>query len=399
VRTWLIAGEPVDRAPAVYGDAALDASKFTFFVLGALQACRATGWHPDVVHAHDWHTAPALAWMRSVSDGWESTAALLTLHNLPYMGAGGGDALREYGLSPADHPLLPDWARMLPLPLGMVYADFITAVSPGYAVEIQTPSFGCGLELYLASRSDTVRGILNGIDTDVWDPARDQSLQSTYSLRSIDSRSPNKDDLQRAVGLPVDPRRPLLAMVTRLDAQKGIDLALEAMERLAHRRWQLVLVGTGDPVLEDRARAFGASEAERVRILPTFDAELARRVYAGADVILVPSRYEPCGLVQMIAMRYGAIPIVRATGGLKDTIAAYEPPNKGTGFLFGPAEPQALADAIGKALGVFEDPRAWRGLQQRAMAQDFSWSRSARAYADLYAEAVAHRNAGQGGVR
>jgi starch synthase len=399
VRTWLIAGEPVDRAPAVYGDAAVDASKFTFFVLGALQACRATGWQPDVVHAHDWHTAPALAWMRSVGSGWESTAALLTVHNLPYMGAGGGDALAEYGLSPTDHPLLPDWARMLPLPLGMVYADFIAAVSPGYAAEIQTPSFGCGLELYLASRSDTVRGILNGIDTDVWDPARDQSLRSTYSLRSIDSRSPNKADLQRGVGLPVDPRTPLLAMVTRLDAQKGIDLALEAMARLAHRPWQLVLVGTGDPVLEDRARAFAASEAERVRFLPTFDAELARRVYAGADVILVPSLYEPCGLVQMIAMRYGALPIVRATGGLKDTIVAYEPRNKGTGFLFGPAEPQVLADAIGEALGVFEDPCAWLGLQQRAMAQDFSWSRSARAYADLYAEAVAHRNAGRRGVR
>jgi starch synthase len=399
VRTWLVAGEPVDRAPGVYGDAALDASKFTFFALGALQACRATGWQPDVVHAHDWHTAPALAWMRTVADGWESTASLLTIHNLPYMGAGGGDALGEYGLSPADHPLLPDWARMLPLPLGMAHADFITAVSPGYAAEIQTPSFGCGLEAFLASRSDTLRGILNGIDTDVWDPARDPSLLSTYSLRSIDARASNKADLQRAVGLPVEPRTPLVAMVTRLDAQKGVDLALDAMARLAYHPWQLVLVGTGDPALEDRAQAFAAGEAERVRFLPTFDAELARRVYAGADVILVPSRYEPCGLVQMIAMRYGAVPIVRRTGGLKDTVVAYEPQDKGTGFLFGPAEPEALADVINEALGVFEDPRAWLGLQLRAMAQDFSWSRSARAYVDLYAEAAVHRGAGRGGVR
>ncbi len=399
-RTWLIGGDPIARVPFVYSDAAADASKFVFFVLGALQACRATGWLPDVVHAHDWHTAPALAWMRTVSDGWESTGTLLTIHNLAYMGAGGGDALSEYGIPPADHPLLPDWARRLPLPLGMVHADGITAVSPGYAAEIQTPEFGCGLESFLASRSGVLRGILNGIDPDVWDPAHDLCLASTYDRRSIDSRPANKADLQRAVGLPVEARTPLLAMITRLEMQKGVDLAMEAMHLLADRPWQLVLLGTGDPVLEDRASGFAAREPQRVRFLPTFDAELARRIYAGTDVILVPSRHEPCGLVQMIGMRYGAVPVVRATGGLKDTVVAYEPEGKGTGFLFGPAEPQALAETVREALGVYQDARRLaRPAASASWQQDFSWGRSARGYADLYGKIAAGRATRRGGAQ
>jgi starch synthase len=368
-------------------------------VLGALQACRATGWEPDIVHAHDWHTAPALAWMRTVGQGWQATGAILTVHNLAYMGARGGDALREYGLSPAENPLLPDWARMLPLPLGMAHADAIAAVSPGYAAEIQTPALGYGLETYLASRSATLRGILNGIDPQVWDPAHDQQLAAPYESRSLALRAFDKRDLQLAVGLPVGPEPPLLAMSTRLEMQKGIDLAMEALGRLTDRSWQFVLLGTGDPVLEDRAGAFAAREPERVRFLPTFDTELARRIYAGADMILVPSRYEPCGLVQMIGMRFGAVPIVRATGGLKDTVQAYGREGQGTGFLFGPAEPQALAETIREALGVFEDARAWRGLQQRGMAQDFSWGRSAQAYADLYGELASVRRSRRGGAR
>jgi len=399
VRTWLIGGDPIDRVPSVYGNEAADASKFTFFVLGALQASRAMGWQPDVVHAHDWHTAPALAWMRTVGTGWESTGTLLTIHNLAYMGSGAGNALSEYGLSPADPPLLPEWARMLPLPLGMAHADAIAAVSPGYAAEIQTPALGCGLEAFLTSRSDTLRGILNGIDPEVWDPSRDPWLVSTYDRQTVASRAPNKADLLRSVGLPAEARMPLLAMVTRLDAQKGVDLAMEAVGQLADLRWQFVLLGTGDPVLEDRAGAFAAREPQRVRFLPTFDAELARRIYAGADMILVPSRYEPCGLVQMIGMRYGAVPIVCATGGLKDTVLAYGREGQGTGFLFGPAEPRALAESIREAFGVFEDAHAWRGLQQRGMAQDFSWDRSARAYADLYGEIEWVRAPGRGGAR
>jgi starch synthase len=397
--TWLVGGDPIDRVLSVYGDGAADTFKFTFFALGALQACRATGWLPDVVHAHDWHTAPALAWMRTVGDGWESTGALITIHNLPYMGVGGGAAISEFGIPPAEHSLLPEWARLLPLPLGLVHADAIAAVSPGYAAEIQTPAFGCGLESFLASRSEVLRGILNGIDPEVWDPARDPSLASPYDRRSIAARTPNKADLQRAIGLPVEPRTPLLAMVTRLEIQKGVDLAIKAMVQLADLPWQLVLLGTGDPALEDSAMIFATKDPERVRFLPTFDAELARRVYAGTDMILVPSRYEPCGLVQMIGMRYGAVPIVRETGGLKDTVDAFREGDQGTGFLFGPDDPRALAEAIKEALDVYQDPRAWLGLQRRGMMQDFSWGRSAREYVRLYEEIAATRLSRRGGTR
>ncbi len=396
-RLWLVGGEPVERAPGVYGDAAADAAKFIFFALGALQACRATGWSPDVVHAHDWHTAPALAWLRTVAEGWATTAAVLTVHNLPFMGSGGGDALGEYGLQAANEPLLPEWARSLPLPLGMVHADWITTVSPGYSAEIQTAAYGCGLEAFLASRSDRLRGILNGIDPTVWDPAGDSSLESNYDLSSLDDRRPNKSALQTALGLPVEARIPLLAMVTRLDAQKGVDLVLEALTRLADRPWQLVLLGSGDLAIEDRAREFAARRTRQVGFVPAFDPTLARRIFAGADVVLAPSRYEPCGLVQLIAMRYGAVPLVRATGGLKDTVAPYAVGGNGTGFLFGPAEAQALSEAISAALEVYSDQRRWRGLQRRGMARDYSWSRSAQAYANLYQEAAALRSTGRGG--
>jgi starch synthase len=242
-----------------------------------------------------------------------------------------------------------------------------------------------------------VRGILNGIDPAVWDPASDASLASNYDHNSLEKRRPNKAALQTALGLPVEPRIPLLGMVTRLDVQKGVDLALEALTRLADPPWQFVLLGSGDPAIEDRARSFADLRSGHVRFVPAFDPDLSRRIYAGADLVLAPSRYEPCGLVQLIAMRYGAVPLVRATGGLKDTVTPYAVGGRGTGFLFGPAEAKALADAIREALGVYSDQRRWLGLQRRGMAQDFTWVRSARAYTELYLEAAAVRRTGRGG--
>lgn len=397
VPVWLIDGPPIGRVASVYGAEAEDAVKFVFFVIAALQACRALGWKPDVVHAHDWHTAPALAWMRTVGKGWDSTAAVLTIHNLAYMGAGGGDALRAFGIPPAGSDLVPEWARRLPLPLGLLHADAITTVSPGYAAEIQTASLGYGLEGLLSARSGVLRGILNGIDPEVWDPAREACLASPYDWRTIARRAPNKADLQKAVGLPVQERTPLLAMIGRLERQKGVDLLLGALPQLADHLWQLVLLGTGDPVLEEQVQAFAASHADRVRFLPTFDVELSRRIYAGADMIVVPSRYEPCGLVQLISLRYGAVPIVHSTGGLKDTVQPFSARGGGTGFLFEPDEPEALAAAIQAAFRVYDDPRAWHALQRRGMTQDFSWTRSARAYAGLYREVVALRGPRPGG--
>lgn len=394
---WLVGGEPVDALPGVYGHPGQDAAKFTFFAIGALQACKALGWLPDVVHAHDWHTAPAMAWMRHTGTGWQDAAAVLTVHNLPYMGAGGEAALADYGLSPADDPHLPEWARRLPLPLGLSHADWISTVSPGYAAEIQTPEFGCGLEAFLTSRAGRVRGILNGIDSRVWDPASDPALERRYAIDTLEARQDNKVALQRIFGWPERGRIPLLAMVTRFDFQKGVDLALDALGLLPDIGWQLVLLGTGDPRIEDQAQRFAEAHRDRMAFIPQFDPVLARRIYAGADMLLVPSRYEPCGLVQLIALRYGAVPVVHATGGLQDTVEPHQDCGQGNGFVFAAPEPKALAEALRLAMETYADPRRWAGIQRRGMAADHSWEASARSYTDLYHDALATRRASIGG--
>lgn len=390
VPVYLIDGDPVRATEGVYAHPTQDGHKYAFFCLAALEGVRALGWRPHLVHAHEWQTTPALLWLaarRGDDPFWGAAATLLTIHNLPYMGAGAEEALAAYGLGLADPGPLPEWARSLPLPQGLLAADWLSTVSPTYAQEIQTPEFGCGLEGVLAARSDRLVGILNGIDPEVWNPAADPALPAAFSAEDLAPRAVVKRHLQETLGLPARERTPLLGMVTRLDYQKGVDLALEALERLEDLDWQFVLLGTGDPGLEDLARRFAAARPGRAHAVLRFDGDLARQIYGGADIILVPSRYEPCGLAQMIAMRYGAVPVVRATGGLRDTVRDYDA-GKGTGFLFGPADPEALAATLRRAFQVLADRRRWRPLQRRAMAQDFSWDRSARAYHDLYRRAV-----------
>ncbi len=383
---WFIDAEAIRSAGSIYAHPATDGDKFTLFSRAALLACEATGWIPDVVHAHDWHTALSVVWarqMRAAASDWAGTRTVLTIHNLPYMGAGAESAVEAYDVPAPDLALLPPWAHRLPLPLGLAAADGLTTVSPTYAQEIRTAEFGCGLESLLIERGDRLQGITNGIDPEVWNPASDAALAQTFTPDSLDGRRNNKRDLQRRTGLPQAPDVPLLAMVTRLDRQKGVDLALAALERLLDIDWQFVLLGTGEDTLEAAARALAAAHPDRVRAVQRYDPMLSRRVFAGSDMLVIPSRYEPCGLTQMIGMRYGSIPIVRATGGLRDTVAPYAPA-EGTGFVFHPAESGELESATRQAIDVYRDPQAWRSLQRRAMAEDHSWERSAGAYADFY---------------
>lgn len=394
VPTYLVDGDPVREAQAVYESPARDGNKFTFFSLAALEACEQLAWAPDVLHAHDWHTAPAmisLATRRPESAFWANSASLLTVHNLPYMGAGAEGSLVDFGLPPAEHPLLPAWARPLPLPAGLVAADWISTVSPGYAAEFQTAEFGCGLEGYLASRRSHLRGILNGIDPQGWDPVHDPALAARFGEGSLELRAANKRQLQSELGLPQDDRVPLLGMVTRLAHQKGIDLALAALNELGREPWQFVVLGTGETALEDAAVRFAAKYADRAHAILRFDDSLARLIYAGSDMFLIPSRYEPCGLGQMIAMRYGSVPVVRSTGGLRDTVPNYADGGKGLGFAFSPPDPPAMVEALRRAFATFADRRRWRGLQRRGMRQDFSWERSAKAYHRLYQRAASRR--------
>jgi starch synthase len=268
--------------------------------------------------------------------------------------------------------------------MGLAAADAIVAVSPAYAHEMLTPEYGCGLQDFLRTRAGSISGVLNGIDTDEYDPATDPALTVNYTPDAVNARGANKIALQTALALPAGPDFPLLGLVSRMDPQKGVDIAIAGLRLAADLPWQAVLLGTGIDYLEREAAALERDFPERVRAVARYDAALSRQIYAGADVLMMPSRYEPCGLAQMIAMRYGCIPLVRETGGLGDTVRPYTDLDNGTGFLFKEASAHAFADSLAEALALYENKERWRALQQNGMAQDFSWERSARAYETLY---------------
>lgn len=390
---YLIAGTPIPAdAPVYTSDPLLDGHKFTFFSLAALELVRRLGWTPDIIHANDWHTAPTLYAVSQRHDPYFLNAVLLLgLHNLPYLGVGAGPALRGFGLEPAYDSQLPGWAQDAPLPLGLLSADQIVAASPGYAREILTPEFGSGLHEFLSSRADTISGILNGIDAQKWNPETDPDLDSNFNAERLNARQENKLVLLDEFGLESDPECILLVMISRLDPQKGVDLVPEAMHQLSDLPWKLIILGTGLTSLEEEVRLLEAEFPSRVRAAIRFDAVLSHRMYAGADALLVPSRYEPCGLTQMIAMRYGCVPIARATGGLKNTIKDINQSKKGTGFLFKSASPLSLANVTRRAIVAFNDKPKWSAMQLEGMKKDFSWKRFARQYLQLYKRLITQK--------
>ena len=386
---YFISGEPITNASSVYSqDPALDREKFAFFSLAALQLAKQMDWQADIVHANDWHTALALYALRSrqADPEMKRVRSVLTLHNLPFMGGEGTDVLAAYGMIPASDDALPWWARSQPLPLGLWAADAVVAVSPTYAQEILTPDFGCGLEAFLSSRTSSISGILNGLDLAAWDPETDKSLGGNFSAADLSGRSANKTALQSQLGLQETPSIPILAMIGRIDHQKGVDLIPDVLRSMADLPWQFVLLGSGDPILENTVRALQIEFPERVRSVIRFDAGLSRLIYGGADMLLMPSRYEPCGLAQMIAMRYGCVPVVHATGGLKDTVEDGK-----TGFLFQKEEVEAMVETLRRALAMYASPEKWKQFQHNGMAENFSWSRSAAQYAELYRSLIIER--------
>ncbi len=392
---YLISGTPIDNETGVYSlDLEADGYKYVFFSMAALALVRKLSWKPDILHANDWHTAAAVysvALQRPTDPFFRNTASVLTIHNLPYLGAHTSPALKEFGLPPAIHSDLPAWAQQLALPLGLLTADSIVAVSPGYSKEIMTEEFGSGLETFLSSRSEKVSGILNGLDTIKWDPATDSELAARFTSKNLPDRSINKSFLQSELGLEIDPLVPLMAMVTRMDPQKGVDLTVDALRELLQSddvelpHFQTVILGTGNPILEDAVRMLEQDYPDRICARILYSDRLSRHIYAGADALLMPSRYEPCGLSQMIAMHYGCVPIARATGGLSDTIKDPAKSDDCTGFLFKKAASSALANAIRRALKLYRrQPKHWQEIQIHGMLQDFSWDRSAQQYIQCY---------------
>jgi len=378
---YFINGDPIRASGSVYSsNNKLDAEKYTFFSLAALELPRQINWTPNIIHANDWHTALA-AYGNLVKRWNEKTrrvSSLVTIHNLPFLGPNVRDILEEYGL-PLANTDLPDWARVMPMPLGLWASDAMVAVSPTYADEILHEEFGSGLQDFFRNRSDTLRGILNGLDTASFDPQTDPTLAANFNAESLDLRPRNKVALQERVGLPVNPDVPLLGMVSRMDQAKGIDIALKGLKMMAKQDWQLVLLGAGDPKLESLAKKLQEDMPGRVCVETRYDAKLARQIYGGSDIFLMPSRYEPCGLSQMIAMRYGSVPLVRAVGGLHDTVTDSE-----TGFVFVDTKVKSFNDTLRRALNLYPDRSRWMNLQKAGMAQDFSWPNSARKYLELY---------------
>ena len=384
---YFVAGEPITTSGSVYSaNPALDGEKYTFFSLAALEMTKHLDWQPDIVHANDWHTALAayILQLKNWDGEMRGTKSLLTVHNLPYHGADVTGRLAAYGLTLTQTDL-PVWARALPLPLGLWSAGKTVAVSPSYAKEMLTKEFGAGLESYLASRKETLTGIINGIDTEYFDPAKDEGISTNFTAETISERAWNKTALQKTLGLEVKASVPLFALISRMDVQKGIDLAIDTLSKMKGDNWQAVILGTGDPTLEKRAKRLEERFPDQVKVEIRYDGRLARKIYAGSDIFLMPSRYEPCGLSQMIAMRYGCLPVVRATGGLKDTVKDGE-----TGFVFAGDKPKDFLKAINAALEIYANPKHWQSLQRNAMAEDFSWKKSALEYTALYRSLLLH---------
>ena len=376
-----------------YGD---NAERFGLYCRAVLEATKLLG-VPDVFHVHDWEAALIPVLLRTVYSTdpmLKKCAVVLTIHNAGYQGWF-PPSTTEQLLLPWDiftFDKLEHFNTFNFLKGGIVYAEKLTTVSRKYAEEIQTPEFGGGLDAALRQRASDLRGILNGVDYTEWDPATDGHLAAHYSPTDLAGKRECRTDLLHAFGLEVPEQTPVIGVCSRFASQKGFDLLEQIAGRLAERDVAVVALGTGEPYYEKFFRDFAYANAGRFAVQICYDDAIAHKIEAGADILLMPSRFEPCGLNQIYALKYGTIPVVRATGGLDDTVQEWNPGSRtGTGFKFGPYEAQALLDTIDRALTVFYDKKQWSQLMQNGMAQNFSWQQPAREYAGVYEEAARKR--------
>ena len=409
VPVYLVENEAFFGRPSVYGEGD-DLVRWLYFCDALLAAAphlglderSAEAWQPRVLHVHDWHSAfLGSRLLAAPSHPWASCARVYTIHNLALQGPFDQGFARRHGLPiaalMAPPGLEPD-LTFSAMAQGILWSDVVSTVSPGYAREIQTPEFGAGLDGLLRSRSDRLTAVLNGLDYEIFNPDHDPYIPARYSVDTLDRRVENKKALQERVSLPVQPQVPLAGMVSRLYDQKGSDLVALAFQRLlVDHDLQLVVLGTGDPAHERMLSDLRHAFPRKMALVLGFDEALAQLIYAGCDFFLMPSRFEPCGLGQLIALRYGAVPVVRRTGGLADTVQNCDPHlSSGTGFTFEAATAQELEHAVERTMAAYEDPAAWRRLQVRGMNQDFSWDRAAGLYRDMYERALSLRQEAAG---
>ena len=376
------------------GDYPDNAERFTFFSRAVLELCRALDFSPDIMHCNDWQTGLVPFFLKTLykeSSPFERTKSVFTVHNLGYQGTFWHWDMRYLGIG--WEYFTPEgiefWGKISFLKAGLVYSDVITTVSRTYSREIQTSEYyGHGLEGVLAKRAPDLYGIVNGIDYAEWDPARDASIAKTYSALRPAGKAACKKELLKAVGLPaVD--APLVGMVTRLVTQKGLDILADSLPEMMALGVQLVVLGTGEEQYHRVLTEAAGRYPQQMRVLLRYDDRIAKSIYAGCDLFLMPSQYEPCGLGQLIALRYGTVPIVRKTGGLADTVKDYNGrTRRGTGFVFEEYSADALTGCLRRAIALYGDAKKWRLLMQSCMKQDFSWKRSAGEYVKVYRKAM-----------
>ena len=383
--------------PGLYDSGADEHLRFLLLSHAALEACRRLRFAADILHCNDWHTALLPLYLetaRAADPFFARTRSVLSIHNLGYQGVfpyslagdlGSVAALLDAGEAAA--------GRINFLREGIVHADIVSTVSPTYAREICTPELGMGLDGALRARGEAIVGILNGVDTDTWDPRRDKYLPFPYSAGDMTGKARMREALCERLGLDADPARPLVGMVTRLAWQKGIDLLFDVLpEALSRREISLVVLGSGDAGHEEFLSRLAADHDGAAAYRQGYDEELAHWIEAGCDAFLMPSRYEPCGLNQMYSLRYGTVPVVRRTGGLADSVEQFDPQTgQGTGIVFDDADAGAVRWALGTLRSLYGDRQAWARMVANGMAQDFSWDTAVDRYQELYAQAAARR--------
>lgn len=368
--------------------------RFALFCQSAVNFPKIIGWKPDVVHCNDWQSALAIAYVKVLHRDdpfYRAIATVYSTHNLAYTGLFPREMIHQtgFGWEQFTPEKLEYWGNIALAKAGFVYADIITTVSETYAEEMQTYKCGCGLEGLIRSRRQDLFGILNGIDNDYWDPATDPNITANYSASSLLLKAENKMALQRANGLKVDKNIPVIGIVSRLCDQKGLDIVTDKIEELMRLKLQLVILGNGDLRYHELLEWAKMRYPWQIGLNLKFDEKVAHQIYAGADMFLMPSFYEPCGLSQLISFRYGTVPIVRKTGGLADTVHNFDlEKGSGDGFVFEQYSSSALLEAVKRAISVYGTGKAWEEIQKRIMAYDYSWDTSARKYESIYLKAI-----------